>query len=56
MGEKVKKSKTSFLSPAKTIKPKEKIMAARKALLDMKEKLMAVGLGKSLPQDLDSPL
>ena len=32
MGEKVKKSKTSSLSPAKTMKPKEKIMATRKTI------------------------
>lgn len=55
MAEKSKKSKTGSLNPAKTIKPEEKIMAARKALLDMKEKLLAVGLGKSLPQDLIRP-
>ena len=30
-------------------------MVARKALLDMKEKLLAEGLGKSLPEDLARP-
>ena len=55
MAEKIKKSKTAFLSLAKTVKPEEKIMAARKALLDMKEKLLAEGLGKSLPEDLARP-
>ncbi len=52
MAEKVKKSKISFLSPAKTVKSEERIMAARKTLWDMKEKLVAEGLGKSLPDDL----
>ena len=55
MGEKIRKSKTGFLSPAKTVKPEDKIMAARKALLDMKERLLAEGLGKSLPEDLVHP-
>ena len=55
MAEKNKKSMTGSLNPAKTIKPEEKIMAARKALLDMKEKLLTEGLGKSLPQDLVRP-
>ena len=55
MAEKIKKSKTGSLNPAKAIKPEEKIMAARKALLDMKEKLLAEGLGKSLPDDLVRP-
>lgn len=55
MAEKIKKSKAGSLNPAKTIKPEDKIMAARKALLDMKEKLLAEGLGKSLPDDLIRP-
>jgi len=55
MAEKIKKSKPGSLSPAKTIKPEDKIMAARKTLLDMKEKLLAEGLGKSLPEDLVRP-
>jgi DnaK suppressor protein len=55
MAEKIKKSKPGSLSPAKTIKPEDKIMAARKTLLDMKEKLLAKGLGKSLPEDLARP-
>ena len=56
MAEKIKKSKTGSLNPAKTIKPEEKIMAARKTLLDMKEKLLAEGRGKSLPDNLDASL
>ena len=32
--------------------PEGKVRAARKTLLDMKEKLLAEGLGKSLPEDL----
>ena len=59
MAEKIKKSKTGSLNPAKTVKPEEKIMAARKTLRktlwDMKEKLLAEGLGKSLPDDLVRP-
>jgi len=55
MAEKIKKSKTGSLNPAKAIKPEEKIMAARKALWDMKKKLLAEGLGKSLPEDLARP-
>jgi len=55
MAEKSKKAKSGFLNPAKTIKPEDIIMAARKALLDMKEKLLAEGLGKSLPDDLVRP-
>jgi len=55
MAEKTKKSKAGSFKPAKTIKPEEKIMAARKTLLVMKEKLMAEGIGKSLPDDLVRP-
>jgi len=55
MAQKVKKSIPGSLIPDITIKPEEKIMAARKALLDMKEKLLAEGLGKSLPEDLARP-
>jgi DnaK suppressor protein len=55
MAEKSKKSKPRSLNPAKTIRPEDKIMAARKTLLDMKEKLLAEGLGKSLPEDLARP-
>ena len=55
MAEKIKKSKAGSLNPAKTIKPEEKIMAAWKALLDMKEKLLSEGLGKSLSEDLVRP-
>ena len=52
MAEKIKKSKAGSQSPAKTVEPEEKLMAARKTLWDMKEKLVAEGLGKSLPEDL----
>jgi DnaK suppressor protein len=52
---KSKESESGSLDPAKTIKPEEKIKAARKMLLDMKEKLLAEGLGKSLPEDLARP-
>jgi DnaK suppressor protein len=55
MPEKMKKSKSGSLNPAKTIKPEEKIMATKKTLLEMKEKLLAEGLGKSLPEDLARP-
>lgn len=55
MAEKSKKSKPGALNPAKTIKPEGKIMGFRKTLLDMKERLLAEGLGKSLPEDLARP-
>jgi DnaK suppressor protein len=55
MPKKSKKSKSGSVSPAATIKPQGKILAARKTLLDMKEKLLADGLGKSLPEDLARP-
>ncbi len=55
MAEKSKKSKTGSLISAKTTKPENKIMAARKTLLSMKEKLLAEGLGKPLPEDLTQP-
>jgi DnaK suppressor protein len=55
MAEKNRKSKPGSLHPAKTTNPAEKIRAARKTLLDMKERLLAEGLGKSLPEDLVRP-
>ena len=55
MAQEIKKSIPGSLSPAKTIKPEDKIMAARKTLFGMKEKLLAEGLGKSLPEDLARP-
>ena len=55
MAEKSKKLKAGALNLVKTIKSKEKIIAARKTLWDMKEKLLAEGLGKSLPEDLARP-
>ena len=55
MGEKIKKSKTRFLSPAKTVKPEERIMVTRETILGMRENLLAEGLGKFLPDDLVCP-
>jgi len=55
MAEKSKKLKAGALNLVKTIKSKEKIIAARKTLWDMKEKLLREGLGKSLPDDLVRP-
>jgi len=55
MSEKIKKSKSRSLNSVKTIKPEEKIRAAKKTLLEMKEKLLAEGHGKSLPEDLARP-
>ncbi len=55
MAEKIKKSKHGSLNRAKEIKPEDKIMAARKKLLDMREELVGEGLGKSLPEDLARP-
>ncbi len=52
MAEKNKKSKPGALSPDKKKKPEDKIKAARKTLLDMREKLLGEGLGKSCPEDL----
>jgi DnaK suppressor protein len=56
MVEKSKKSKAGSLNPGKILDPKEKVRVARKTLLDMKEKLLAEGLGKSLPDNLDASL
>jgi RNA polymerase-binding transcription factor len=55
MAEKIKKSKPESLKMAKRIKTEDKIMAARKRLLDMREELVGEGLGKSLPEDLARP-
>jgi DnaK suppressor protein len=55
MERKSKKSKPISPDRAKTIKPEEKIRTARKKLLDLKEKLLAEGLGKSLPEGLARP-
>lgn len=52
MAEKSKKPKAGSLNPAKTTRPEEKIKAARRALLEMRKKLLSEGLGKSLPEDL----
>ncbi len=56
MAEKKKKSKRGSLKLSKRIKPEEIIKAAKKTLLDMREKLLAEVLGKSLPEDLARPL
>jgi len=55
MGGKIKKSKTRFLNPAKTVTPEERIRAARETILGLRENLLAEGLGKSLPDDLACP-
>ncbi len=55
MAGKIKKSKIGPLKPAKKKKPEDKIKAAKKTLLDMREKLLGEGLGKSLPEDLAPP-
>jgi len=55
MAEKSKKAKPGSLNPTRTIKPEDKIMAARKTLFSLKKKLLAEGLGKSLPEDLARP-
>ena len=55
MVEKSKKSKAASLDPAKAIKAEEKIKVAKQMLLNMKEKLLAAGLGKFLPEDLARP-
>ena len=55
MADKSKKSKAGLVKPAANMKPEEKITVARKALLEMKKKLLADGLGKSLPEDLARP-
>jgi DnaK suppressor protein len=55
MAEKIKKSRHVSLNPAKAMTPEDKIMAARKRLLDMREELVGEGLGRSLPEDLARP-
>ncbi len=52
MAEKIKKSKSGSLNQAKKENAEDRIRVARKALLDMREKLLGQGLGKSLPEDL----
>ncbi len=52
MAEKKGRSKSESLRPVKTIRPEEKFGVAKKTLFDMREKLLAEGLGKSLPEDL----
>ena len=55
MAKKDQRSKSGSLPPIKTIRPEDKFGAARKTLFDMREKLLAEGLGKSLPEDLARP-
>jgi DnaK suppressor protein len=55
MKEKRKGSKFPEVHAPKTGKPEEKNGAVRKTLLEMKIKLLAEGLGKSLPEDLARP-
>ncbi|MBP1714174.1 MAG: zinc finger transcriptional regulator, TraR/DksA family [Deltaproteobacteria bacterium] len=52
MPQKIKKSKFDSLHPPKNINREEKVRTAIKAISDMKEKLVAEGLEKSLPMDL----
>ncbi len=52
MAEKNRKSKFGSLPIHKALRPEEKFGAARKTLFEMKERLLAEGLGKSLPEDL----
>ncbi len=52
MAKKYRRPKSEPLHPVKAKGPEEKNVAAKKTLLDMKEKLLAEGLGKSLPEDL----
>ena len=55
MAKKGKKSMLGSGSPTEMTELEKNIMAARKTLLDMKEKLLAEGLGKSLPESLVRP-
>ena len=52
MAKKDQRSKSGSLPPIKTRRPEDKFGVARKTLFDMREKLLAEGLGKSLPEDL----
>ena len=55
MVEKSRKSKAGSLKERRPAKPHDKASSARKTLLVMKEKLLAEGIGKSLPEDLARP-
>ncbi len=55
MASKNQRSKSKPSPSQKTISPPEEIQTARKILLEMKNKLLAEGLGKSLPEDLARP-
>jgi DnaK suppressor protein len=48
----IRNPKFDSVDPSKRINREKEVRAARKALWDMKEKLVAEGLGKSLPADL----
>jgi RNA polymerase-binding protein DksA len=52
MAEKYRRLKSEGSAPRKTISPAERNVAAKKTLLSMKERLLAEGLGKSLPAGL----
>ena len=52
MAGKNQRSKSRSSHPLKNVNPEERKLAAKKTLLDMKDKLLAEGLGKSLPEDL----
>ena len=52
MDRKNQKSKSRPSPSIETVNPEETKWTAKKTLLDMKEKLLAEGLGKSLPEDL----
>jgi len=52
MAKKLQGSKSEALPSAKAVRPTDKIIAARKMLWEMKEKLLSEGLGKSLPESL----
>ncbi len=55
MAEKIKRSKSGSLKAAKRLKSEDRIITARRRLLDMREELVGVGLGKSLPEELARP-
>jgi len=52
MAEKIRKQKSGSWNPGKSTNPEGRVRAARKTLLEMKEKLVAEGLGRSLSEDL----
>jgi len=54
MAKKDQKPKRESLPPPKAIRPEARNAAARKTLYDLREKLLAEGLGKSLPESLEA--